>query len=186
MPTQSFPPGIVVLSASKDDQILSERLAFINQHRQLKVAVEHAKTNYTVREKVSLKLKVTDPEGRPVRTYLGMSLVDEAFNSPFDQGGYAAFILLGGLVVNAAIFIVNDLNNRSDKDYNKAVIKSVLGKTQPILLTVLSTCFGLIPFLIEGESEIFWFALAIGTIGGLLFSLFAVFFCLPVFLCKAG
>ena len=35
---------------------------------------------------------------------------------------------------------------------------------------------------IQGEDEVFWFTLAIGTIGGLLFSLFAVFVCLPVFL----
>ena len=87
-------------------------------------------------------------------------------------------------MVNAAIFIAHDLNNSPIKKYNRAVIKSVVGKAQPILLTVLSTCFGLIPFLIEGEDEVFWFALAIGTIGGLLFSLFAVFVCLPVFLSK--
>jgi multidrug efflux pump subunit AcrB len=34
----------------------------------------------------------------------------------------------------------------------------------------------------EGENEVFWFALAIGTIGGLVFSMVAVFVCLPVFL----
>jgi len=59
-----------------------------------------------------------------------------------------------------------------------------MGKAQPILLTVLSTCFGLIPFLLEGQNEFFWFSLAIGTIGGLVFSMIAVFVCLPVFLSK--
>lgn len=117
-------------------------------------------------------------------SFIGLFLIFALFDFSFDQGGYAAFILLGGLVVNAAIFIVHDLNNSPVKKYNRAVIKSVVGKAQPILLTVLSTCFGLIPFLIEGEDEVFWFALAIGTIGGLLFSLFAVFVCLPVFLSK--
>ena len=88
-------------------------------------------------------------------------------------------------MVNAAIFIVHDLNNSSGSNYNRVIAKSVLGKAQPILLTVLSTCFGLIPFLIEGEDEVLCFGywlLAIGTIGGLLFSLVAVFLCLPVFL----
>ena len=117
-------------------------------------------------------------------SFIGLFLIFALFDFSFDQGGYAAFILLGGLVVNAAIFIVHDLNNSHIKKYNRAVIKSVVGKAQPILLTVISTCFGLIPFLIEGEDEVFWFALAIGTIGGLLFSLFAVFICLPVFLSK--
>lgn len=117
-------------------------------------------------------------------SFIGLFLIFSVFDFSFDQGGYAAFVMLGGLVVNASIFIVNDLNNSQLKNYNRAVIKSVMGKAQPILLTVLSTCFGLIPFLIEGESEIFWFALAIGTIGGLVFSIVAVFVCLPVFLSR--
>lgn len=117
-------------------------------------------------------------------SFIGLFLIFSLFDFSFDQGGYAAFILLGGLVVNAAIFIVYDLNRSKKLGYNRSVLKAVLGKAQPILLTVLSTCFGLIPFLLEGDSEIFWFALAIGTIGGLIFSLFAVFVCLPVFLMK--
>jgi multidrug efflux pump subunit AcrB len=115
-------------------------------------------------------------------SFIGLFLVFSVFDFSFDQGGYAAFVMLGGLVVNAAIFIVNDLNNTSLKQYNRAVLRAVLGKAMPILLTILSTCFGLIPFLMEGENEVFWFALAIGTIGGLVFSMVAVFVCLPVFL----
>jgi hypothetical protein len=38
----------------------------------------------------------------------------------------------------------------------------------------------LVPFLIEGQNEIFWFSLAIGTIGGLVFSLVGVFWIIPV------
>jgi multidrug efflux pump subunit AcrB len=60
----------------------------------------------------------------------------------------------------------------------------VAGKAIPILLTVLSTCFGLVPFLIEGQNEIFWFSLAIGTIGGLVFSMVGVFWILPVLMWK--
>ena len=51
----------------------------------------------------------------------------------------------------------------------------------PILLTVVSTVLGFIPFLI-GEKQPFWFALAAGTIGGLLFSLLGIVFYLPLFL----
>ena len=36
----------------------------------------------------------------------------------------------------------------------------------------------------EGQGEIFWFSLAIGTIGGLVFSMVGVFLALPVFLWK--
>ena len=92
--------------------------------------------------------------------------------------------MLAGLAVNAAIFIVNDLNNMKKGAYNRNILKAVAGKSVPILLTILSTCFGLIPFIMEGQNEIFWFSLAIGTIGGLVFSILGVFLALPVFLWK--
>ncbi|NHE55515.1 efflux RND transporter permease subunit [Cyclobacterium plantarum] len=117
-------------------------------------------------------------------SFIGLFLIFSVFDFYFDQGGYAAFVMLGGLAVNAAIFIVNDLNNRTVGKYNRNVLKAVAGKATPILLTVLSTCFGLIPFVMEGQNEIFWFSLAIGTIGGLLFSMVGVFLALPVFLWK--
>ena len=117
-------------------------------------------------------------------SFIGLFLIFSVFDFYFDQGGYAAFVMLGGLAVNAAIFIVNDLNNRVGGTYNRNVLKAVAGKATPILLTILSTCFGLIPFVMEGQNEIFWFSLAIGTIGGLLFSMVGVFLALPVFLWK--
>ena len=54
-------------------------------------------------------------------------------------------------------------------------------KIQPISLTILSTVLGLVPFLFDGPGEVFWFAFAIGTIAGLLFSVLALLFWLPVF-----
>ncbi|SFB55951.1 efflux RND transporter permease subunit [Algoriphagus aquimarinus] len=119
-------------------------------------------------------------------SFIGLFLIFSLFDFYFDQGGYAAFVMLGGLAVNAGIFIVNDLNNRSQGLYNRNVLKSVAGKAIPILLTIMSTCFGLIPFIMEGQNEIFWFSLAIGTIGGLVFSMLGVFWVLPVLLWKKG
>lgn len=119
-------------------------------------------------------------------SFIGLFLIFSLFDFYFDQGGYAAFVMLGGLAVNAGIFIVNDLNNRTQGLYNRNVLKSVAGKAIPILLTIMSTCFGLIPFIIEGQNEVFWFSLAIGTIGGLVFSMVGVFWVLPVLLWKRG
>jgi multidrug efflux pump subunit AcrB len=119
-------------------------------------------------------------------SFIGLFLIFSLFDFYFDQGGYAAFVLLGGLSVNAGIFIVNDLNNKTRGSYNRNIIKALGGKAIPILLTVLSTCFGLVPFIMEGQNEIFWFSLAIGTIGGLVFSLVGVFVVLPVLLWKRG
>jgi multidrug efflux pump subunit AcrB len=117
-------------------------------------------------------------------SFIGTFLIFSVFDLYFDQGGYAAFILLGGLTVNAAIFIINDLNASSSKFFNRNVIKAVLGKAFPILMTIISTIAGLIPFVIGGQDEVFWFSLAIGTIGGLVFSLLAIFVFLPVMLIK--
>lgn len=118
-------------------------------------------------------------------SFIGLFLSFSLFDFYFDQGGYAAFILLGGLVVNASIYIVNDLNNTLHRNYNRAVLKAVTGKMKPIVLTIASTCLGLLPFMLGGQSEVFWFALAAGTTGGLLFSIFVVFVFLPVVLARS-
>jgi hypothetical protein len=47
-----------------------------------------------------------------------------------------------------------------------------------------STVCGLLPFLLKGQNEVFWFSMAVGTIGGLAASLLAVLTILPVLLWK--
>lgn len=104
----------------------------------------------------------------------------------FGTGGFASLVLLSGLVVNAAIYIINEYNNfergLSGRQIGKVrlYVKSFNHKIIPVLLTVLSTVLGLIPFLMDGKEEKFWFSFAIGTAGGLLFSLFALVFILPI------
>ena len=117
-------------------------------------------------------------------SFIGLFIGFSLFNFYFDQGGYAAFILMGALVANASIYIVNDINNTCCRNADKLIIKAAAGKFRPIVLTIFSTCLGLFPFILNGENEVFWFALSVGTISGLLFSLLVVFFCIPVFLQK--
>ena len=50
----------------------------------------------------------------------------------------------------------------------------------PIILTTLSTILGFVPFVKDGQNEIFWFALGVGTIGGMLFSLLGILIYLPL------
>ena len=54
----------------------------------------------------------------------------------------------------------------------------------PISLTIISTALGFIPFVYSGQNEVFWFALGVGTIGGLLFSFLAILIYLPLFSIK--
>ncbi len=123
-------------------------------------------------------------------SFTGIFLTFYYFDLNFDQGGYASFLLLSGLVVNAAIYIINGYNNLK-KDFQtrklpslKIYLKAYNEKIVPIMLTILSTILGFLPFVIYERNEVFWNALAAGTIGGLLFSLVVIFFYLPLLVLK--
>jgi multidrug efflux pump subunit AcrB len=121
-------------------------------------------------------------------SFIGLFMVFAWGGYYFDQGGYAALIMLGGLAANAAIYIVNDFNNlrkeRPARMHNRLLVKAAAGRARTTLLAVMSACCGLLPFLAGGQDEVFWFSLAAGAIGGLVFSLFAVLIVLPVLLWK--
>jgi multidrug efflux pump subunit AcrB len=120
-------------------------------------------------------------------SFVGLFLTFFLFDLSFDQGGFAAFILLSGIVVNASLYILSDYNNYHRTAARKLTpirlyIKAFQGKIVPIGLTVLSTVLGLVPFITEGDDEVFWFALAAGTMGGLIFSTLAIIVFMPAFL----
>lgn len=119
-------------------------------------------------------------------SFIGVFLAFYWFDFNFDQGGYASFVLLSGNVVCAAIFIITEFNILKSK-FSKAsevklFVKAFNHKLIPILSTIFSTVVGLIPFLIYGEKEAFWFAFGVGTIGGLIMSLLVIPIYLPLFL----
>lgn len=104
----------------------------------------------------------------------------------FDQGGFASFILLCGITVNASIYILNEFNLLRELFPSRKSLKLYLTawntKILPIFLTVVSTILGFIPFMIGQEGkESFWFPLALGTIGGLVMSILGIFVYLPIF-----
>ncbi|PKQ66892.1 efflux RND transporter permease subunit [Raineya orbicola] len=115
-------------------------------------------------------------------SFIGLFLIFYVGNYYFDQGGYASFILLSGTVVAASIFILVEWDSQSHRA-NYQLLKIAFRKFVPVLITILTSVLGFVPFLLEGDKEIFWFSLALGSIGGLIASLFAVWICLPVW-CK--
>jgi multidrug efflux pump subunit AcrB len=60
-------------------------------------------------------------------------------------------------------------------------LKAFNYKIIPVMLTILSTVLGLVPFVMHGQQEVFWFSFAAGAMGGLLFSLVAIFCYMPLF-----
>jgi multidrug efflux pump subunit AcrB len=119
-------------------------------------------------------------------SFIGLFLTFYLFKLNFDQGGFAAFILLSALSVNANIYVLNEYNNIRKANprikASKAYIKAWNVKVKPIFLTIASTVLGFIPFMVGEYREAFWFPLAAGTIGGLVFSFIAIFFFLPLFM----
>ena len=117
-------------------------------------------------------------------SYIGVFLTFYWFKLNFDQGGFASFILLCGITVNASIYILNEYNairkRFSCLSPLRAYVKAWNTKVIPIFLTVVSTILGFIPFMVGAEKEGFWFPLAAGTIGGLVMSVIGVFIFLPV------
>ena len=94
-------------------------------------------------------------------------------------GAVAAMVMLCGLTVNAGIYLMTEYNNNQHR-----FIKAYNHKIIPILLTIFSTVCGLVPFLIDGPEERFWFSFAVGSISGLVFSIFALVFVLPMMMRK--
>lgn len=120
--------------------------------------------------------------------FIGVFLAFYWLKIPFDSGGYASFLLTGGLAVNGMIFVLDYYNqltrNKPGINEFKCFLEAVNRKILPILLTVISTVAGMLPFLFEGKNESFWPALATGIIGGLVFSIPVLIFLLPVLLIK--
>lgn len=103
----------------------------------------------------------------------------------FGSGGFASLVMLVGIVVNSGIYILSQYRivlRHSHRSSVSCYICAYNHKIIPIMLTVLSTMMGMIPFLIDGKEEPFWFSFAVGVIGGLLFSVIALIFVMPIFL----
>lgn len=117
-------------------------------------------------------------------SFIGMFIAFTIFGISFGQGAFAAMIMLCGITVNAGIYLTSEYrtictgNGRTGmKNYVKAYNRKIV----PTMLTILSTVLGLIPFLFDGRQDMFWFSFAIGVMSGMLFSVIAIVFVMPVF-----
>ena len=121
-------------------------------------------------------------------SFIGIFLTFYLFKLNFDQGGFASFILLSGITINAAIYIIDEYNRmrkqRPGLSSLKIYLKAWNAKIIPIFLTIISTILGFTPFLVGTQKEGFWFPLAAGTIGGLIMSFVGIFIFLPLLMVK--
>ncbi len=116
-------------------------------------------------------------------TLIGIGAALFLFNAPFNQGGYAALLLLMGIAVNNSILLVYAISNalkRRPADPTEAITQAAFQRLRPIFITTLTTVAGFLPMLLQGDKTDFWYTLALGTSGGLVSSSILLILVVPL------
>ncbi|MEQ9366213.1 MAG: efflux RND transporter permease subunit, partial [Leptospirales bacterium] len=110
---------------------------------------------------------------------------------PLNMSVYIGLIMLGGIVVNNAILVVStvnkalaDLREAGEEPLGSQLIRPILRaasfRIRPILMTTLTTVFGLLPMVVDfSEGSGLWRPLAITVSFGLTLSLFVSLVLVP-------
>ncbi|WP_040279510.1 TonB-dependent receptor plug domain-containing protein [Psychroserpens damuponensis] len=84
--TEDFPMGITTFSIKNStNDIVAERLVFVNAHKELNIDIALDKTNYQTREKVKLSITTTDSNGNPLPSNLSIAVADNKLLSFADD-----------------------------------------------------------------------------------------------------
>jgi HAE1 family hydrophobic/amphiphilic exporter-1 len=103
----------------------------------------------------------------------------------FDSTAYIGCILLGGIVVNNSILLIDNINRhlKQTKNIMDAIAIGAKERIRPIFMTSATTVLGMLPLIIlkKADSSDIWSSLALCTVGGLTTSAFFILFVLPIF-----
>ncbi len=97
---------------------------------------------------------------------IALKLADQAVN----VGALMGTILLGGIVVNNAIILVDEVNRQRRSGFRprRAVVSAALSRVRPIAMTSFTTILGLLPLAMSRtEESSLWAPMALVAIGGL-------------------
>jgi HAE1 family hydrophobic/amphiphilic exporter-1 len=105
---------------------------------------------------------------------------------PFDSSAYIGVILLGGIVVNNSILLVDHINLKRKEGLPllESVLKGARERIRPIFLTTSTTVLGMLPLVliqIEVERRQIWSTLALSAVGGLISSTLFILIVIPIF-----
>ncbi|MFK7780244.1 MAG: efflux RND transporter permease subunit [Candidatus Gracilibacteria bacterium] len=113
---------------------------------------------------------------------IGLYLTGNPYSMPFGIG----FIALTGIVVNDAIILIDKMNKiirykekhtKSRIDYVNQIISAGKSRLQPIIVTTLTTVFGVLPLALQDE---FWAGLGFTIIFGLFVGSFMTLIVIPI------
>ncbi len=105
---------------------------------------------------------------------------------PFDSSAYIGVILLGGIVVNNSILLVDHINlkRREGLSALDAVLVGARERIRPIFMTTSTTVLGMLPLILiqlEVERRRLWSSLALSAVGGLISSTIFILIVIPIF-----
>lgn len=104
----------------------------------------------------------------------------------FDSSAHIGVILLGGIVVNNSILLVDHINNKRKQGLTllESVLEGAKERIRPIFMTTSTTVLGMLPLVLiqleVGRRKI-WASLALSTIGGLVTSTLFILIVIPIF-----
>ncbi|HET7273707.1 MAG TPA: efflux RND transporter permease subunit [Longimicrobiaceae bacterium] len=110
---------------------------------------------------------------------IGVFLIFFYTGASFTREAYIGVIMMGGIVVNNAILLVDHINARRREtglQLHEAVLQGTMERVRPILMTSATTIFGLLPLVLFSDyaDANIWNALGYALIGGLASSTFLV------------
>ncbi len=103
---------------------------------------------------------------------VGVFLMFFYTDARFTREAWIGVIMMGGIVVNNAILLVDHVNHVRREEglpLTEATVKGTLERVRPILMTSVTTIFGLLPLVLFSEyaDANIWNALGYALIGGL-------------------
>lgn len=106
---------------------------------------------------------------------IGVFLMFVGTGATFTREAYVGVIMMGGIVVNNAILLVDHINRvrkEAKLSLDRAVLRGTLERVRPILMTTTTTVLGLLPLVVftRAADATIWNALAYALMGGLLSS----------------
>lgn len=103
---------------------------------------------------------------------IGVFLLFFYVNASFTREAYIGVIMMGGIVVNNSILLIDRVNQVREHGrlaLESAIVQGTLDRVRPILMTTVVTIMGLLPLVLFSESpdSNIWNALGFALIGGL-------------------
>ena len=116
---------------------------------------------------------------------IGVAILLWGFKKPISLGVWIGLMMLGGIVVNCAIVMVEKMNIYRRKNIANSSLRVILETPKAyfseVVIVSITTILGVLPLILNpDESAVMWRTLGLTIFGGVLFSAFFVLFLVPL------